>query len=600
MNRLFFATTFGILAMVTLLLFALPTPTSTEGGQSTDSGASADVLLIKNVYVTDQEGKREAASMLMKGGLIEAIAPELDVPEGATVIDGSTLTAMPGLLDSHTHSYGTALEDALRFGVTANIDMNTPASSLPEARAERVKLGPTTKADLFSSGTLATVEGGHGTQFGFPIETLASPDDALAWVQARKQEGSDFIKLVYMPYQSYFPSLDRATAKALIEAAHAEGLMALAHISTQRAAMDVVEDGIDGLVHVFADEKVSPEFIQAALEKNLFVIPTLVVIASVAGEEDPLVELDEVRQWLSPMQEQTLANRFMSKPPGFAMDIALANVRQLHSAGVRILAGSDAPNPGTAYGYSLHREMELLVRAGLSHAETLRAATELPAQLFGLTDRGVLEEGKRADVLLVRGNPYASVRSSRQIAYVIKNGRVVERAAVEAAAAPLIADALLGSFEEGLDGPGALSWSATDDSMMGGQSAAQIQRVARGDGGFALAVKAEQKAGFPWPWAGVGLGSSASGAIADVSKYSTIAVDIKGTPGTYRLMMFSGAGAGEPPTRNFEVTTEWQTVRLSLEQFTGFDESAFSMLSIVAGAGPGVVEFVVDEVRFEE
>lgn len=598
MNRLFVIVSLVIIGLVTGLLFSLPTPAGTQA--STPASAATGGVLIENVYVTNRDGERTTQSLLLRNGMIERIHSDIAATSDMQVIDGASLTAIPALIDSHTHSYATALGDTLRFGIATHIDMNTPASELPGARERRSSTGATKQADLFSSGTLATVAKGHGTQFGFPMETLSGPEDAVEWVRARKAEGSDFIKLVYMPYQSYYPSLDRSTTKALIDAAHAENLLAVAHISTQRAAMDVIEDGIDGLVHIFADELASDELIALAVQKQIVVIPTLAVIASVAGEDDPVAERDEVQRWLSPMQKQTLANRFTSTPPGFNMEHALENVRRLHQAGVTVLAGSDAPNPGTAYGYSLHYELELLVRAGLAPAAALRAATELPARVFGLSDRGALSEGLRADILLVQGNPYQSIRASRQIRHVIKNGYEVERVEPQLVVAPPLPQPQLSDFDSDLQGPGEWSWAATDDGMMGGESSAKIKREARSDGGFALAVYAQQKAGFPWPWAGAGLGSASQTATANVSMYSTITFDIKGTPGKYRMMLFSGAGAGEPPTRTFDVSPEWQTVRLALDEFPGFDPEAFSMLSIVAGAGPADVEFVVDEVRFEQ
>jgi imidazolonepropionase-like amidohydrolase len=94
---------------------------------------------------------------------------------------------------------------------------------------------------------------------------------------------------------------------------------------------------------------------------------------------------------------------------------------------VEILAGSDAPNPGTAHGASLHHELELLVRAGLTPIEALRAATSAPARRFGLADRGRIAPGQRADLLLVAGDPTADILATRAIERIWKNGAVVER-----------------------------------------------------------------------------------------------------------------------------------------------------------------------------
>jgi imidazolonepropionase-like amidohydrolase len=98
-------------------------------------------------------------------------------------------------------------------------------------------------------------------------------------------------------------------------------------------------------------------------------------------------------------------------------------VRQLHAAGVPLLAGTDAPNPGTTHGASLHRE--LLVNAGLTTTEALAAATSVPARIFGLRDRGRIAPGMRADLLLVEGNPVRDMTDTRNIVAVWKKGDIM-------------------------------------------------------------------------------------------------------------------------------------------------------------------------------
>ncbi|MFK8031448.1 MAG: CIA30 family protein [Gammaproteobacteria bacterium] len=613
MNRTLIFAVLAVVALVSTLLVLLPTPIANNAAIKTGSASST---MIENVYLVKKEsgGKRTSGSVLIDNGYIVHVEEHIDAPEGATIIDATGLTVVPGLIDSHTHSYGTALEDALRFGITTSIDMFSPPEMLPAARDQRASVDAVTQTDMFSAGMLATTAGGHGTQFGVTISTLSDPAQAPEWVRERIKEGSDFIKLVYMPYQTRIPSLNREIAKAVIDAAHAEGLMALAHISTQRAALDMVEDGIDGLVHVFADEAVTDEFVELAVKNNLFVIPTLAIISAVAGEDDPTAELAEVTKWFSPMQRSTISTEFPPGIPGFDFQLALNNVERLHKAGVRILAGSDSPNPGTAHGYSLHHELKLLVDAGLSHAEAIHAATELPAAVFKLSARGALAPGKRADMLLVRGNPYQDVRASRQIQHVIKNGHVVTRVESESAKVPAISNSVLGSFDLDATGPDGMSWVATDDRTMNGTSVAQISRVelvnvnldvnldVKGDknrDGYALAVTAEIGNGFAYPWAGAGLGSREPNFALDISAYENIVFEIKGTPGTYRMMLFSGMGAGAPPSRDFEVSDEWQTVSLPIEKFAGFEAAEFSMLSIVPGTRMTAAEYVIDEVRLE-
>ena len=110
----------------------------------------------------------------------------------------------------------------------------------------------------------------------------------------------------------------------------------------------------------------------------------------------------------------------------FNIRTALDNVRRLHDAGVRILAGDDTPN-FAAHGVSIHGEMQLLTRAGLKPAEALEAATRGPAKAFRLSDRGRIVPGARADLVLVDGNPLSDIKATRAIVHVFKNGYAVRR-----------------------------------------------------------------------------------------------------------------------------------------------------------------------------
>jgi imidazolonepropionase-like amidohydrolase len=106
---------------------------------------------------------------------------------------------------------------------------------------------------------------------------------------------------------------------------------------------------------------------------------------------------------------------------------ARAAVAALVAAGVPILAGTDAGNPGTAHGASLHRELELLVSAGMTPVQALRAATSVPARVFSLRDRGRIAPGFRADLVLVAGEPDRDILATRRIVGVWRNGAAVAR-----------------------------------------------------------------------------------------------------------------------------------------------------------------------------
>ena len=117
-----------------------------------------------------------------------------------------------------------------------------------------------------------------------------------------------------------------------------------------------------------------------------------------------------------------------SAPSKVSCDAAPLAIRQLVAAGVPILAGTDAPGPGTTYGASLHRELEHLVNAGLTPVAALASATAAVARAFRLSDRGRIRTGMRADLLLVDGDPSTQIRATRNIVAIWKRGVRVQRA----------------------------------------------------------------------------------------------------------------------------------------------------------------------------
>src|SRR5690606_21521436 len=251
-----------------------------------------------------------------------------------------------------------------------------------------------------------------------------------------------YIKIIVEDLGAYdtdmrMPTLAPAQVAAAIDAAHRHDRLAVVHVSRRAAALQAVEAGADGLAHLFIDALVDDAFARAANSRDSLVIPTLSVLMGIAGtgEGERLADDPRLRPWLGGDQVATLGARFPLgvDDPALAGRL-LASVAALHVAGVTILAGTDAGNPGTTHGASLHGELELLVRAGLSPAEALNAATAATADAFGIDDRGRIAPGLRADLLLVDGNPLADVTATRAIDTVWKNGYAVGRTAAGAAA----------------------------------------------------------------------------------------------------------------------------------------------------------------------
>lgn len=589
-----------------LVLGALVWSLAPEPAGEAPAPADPSRFAIRDVRVFDGERFIERATVTVKDGVIEAVATDLDLPAGRDVIEGKGRTLMPGLIDAHVHTWGDARRDALRFGVTTQIDMFSDHRQLAAAKRERVDLAATEQADLWSAGTLATADGGHGTQFGMTIPTLAKPDEASAWVDARHAEGSDFIKIVREDLHVYtdeqrLPTLDAATAAAVIAAAHARGLQAVVHASAQEAARESLRDGADGLVHVFQDAVADEAFVTLARDNKAFIVPTLTVIAGFSGERSTLAENPRFSGWLSREQRDSLAARMHGGAGDPAMLAnAVESIRRLHAAGVVVLAGTDAPNPNTAHGVSMHEEISRLAGAGLGNTAALVAATSGPARAFGLDDRGRIAPGLRADLVLVEGNPEADIAATGAIAMIWKNGRRVDRRVV-AGDSPVLDAGLLSHFDgERIDSRVGSGWMPTSDQMAGGQSEALIERLAGGAQGSdgAMRVSGIVRPGGSQLWAGAFFnpGDQMMQAM-DASAATELVFWIRGDGRELSVLLFSGAQGGPPSRRGFITTDDWVEHRVALKDFADADLARLRAIAITTAGPEGAFAFDLDQVE---
>jgi imidazolonepropionase-like amidohydrolase len=393
-------------------------------------------MFIEGVRVFDGRTVRGESSVLVRDGLVVDVGGRA----GSSVerLDGRGLTLLPGLIDAHTHVYPGQLEQALAFGVTTELDMF--ADPPMAAALKRQAAGSMGLADLRSAGTGATAPGGHPCQLASigaypPFPTVSGPADAEAFVAQRRSEGSDYLKVFVEPggvLGTTMPALDAATVTALVAAARRAGLLVIAHATDRASAELAIMSNVDGLGHVVLDEPPSPDMVARIRDHGLFVIPTLTVLEAICGRFKPSTLLSDERvvPYLSPLARMMIENAAWPETTGWRPDFAVAQqwVVALRGAGATILAGTDAGSPGAVHGASLHRELRLLVEAGLSPIEALTAATAAPAEVFGLSDRGRIAAGLVADLLLVRGDPTTDIDATNEIVAVWRGGVRVDRA----------------------------------------------------------------------------------------------------------------------------------------------------------------------------
>jgi imidazolonepropionase-like amidohydrolase len=421
----------------------------------TADGAST---LIRGARIFDGERLHQAGSVLLAGGTIAEVGSDLGAPPGAEVIDGRGATLLPGLIDCHVHAGDVrALGQALACGITTELDM----FSGPALAAERRSLAARRDdvADIRTAVQGAIPAGGTLARLNPGLPVVAGPQDAAAFVRAQAAHGADYLK-IYLEDPAWYhsPALSAGTVRALVAAAHAHGMLAIAHADSAAMARMFIGAGGDGLAHVLADLEVTTRFLADLRRRPAFVIATLRATAVLSGAHARQIEADHCELAHHPQLGPFLdpPTRAAFTRPGLLADAraraaaaacvggrldfdgAVRSVAALHQAGIAVLAGTDAnyPDPQdgnailnayTGHGIALHHELVLLGQAGLSPAEVLAAATSVPARLFGLTDRGRIAPGLRADLLLVDGDPCADITATRNIAAIWRNGTRLHR-----------------------------------------------------------------------------------------------------------------------------------------------------------------------------
>ncbi|WP_051420849.1 amidohydrolase family protein [Paenarthrobacter nicotinovorans] len=396
----------------------------------------AKATTIVNARVFDGTTLQEWTSVRFEGGLITNCSVEPANRDGDDVIDAAGGTLLPGLIDTHVHIVPGAMAQSLTFGVTTVLDMFSKPDLIAVNKEQASSHANV--ADLRSSGIGATASGGHPSLIYAPFPTLDSPDEAEKFVAERLVEGADYLK-VFSGVGGLWPSLNSQTIKALVSAAHKRGLLVVAHVSSTNGVEEVVSAGIDVLAHIPVDADLDSGLIERIAASGIAVTPTLATVENTLGEAggaavaaDPRLAAALGDEWVLRLNSVPPVISGRTLPP---YSRAVENVRRLAEAGVLLLAGTDAPNPGTVFGASLHRELELLVQCGLDPAQALTAATSEPARVFGLNDRGRVEAGRRADLVLLSGDPLLDITATRSIERIWRGGTPCDRSAFVASPA---------------------------------------------------------------------------------------------------------------------------------------------------------------------
>lgn len=420
-----------VLALLTLA--ACATSRATSEAESVEPS-----LAIHHVRIFDGERVIPEGTVVVRGGKIVAVGADVSPPPGAELLDGQGQTLLPGLLDSHFHADGPdAYRSALAFGLTTVMDLFAQLSAgMAHIPLEQIPQRGPDEADSVM-GLLITAPGGHGTEYpGVTSLTATTPQECEAAVDTAVKAGSRFIKIIYDTGETVLPkpipTLSLETLAGCIQAAHARNRLVVAHTLNWRQTREALKAGVDGLAHGVPDILPDVAELRSAATHGAFGIPTVAIalVAAHQGHAEVLQADPLLAPYLTPSSLQMMAIKFPDFiGGGLRPDVIRQAPRVMMEAGMPVLAGSDCGNPGAAVGASFHYELEMLVASGMTPVQALAAATSVPARSFQLADRGRIAPGLRADLLLVRGDPTADVRQTRDIVAVWKQGRRLDREA---------------------------------------------------------------------------------------------------------------------------------------------------------------------------
>jgi imidazolonepropionase-like amidohydrolase len=419
----------------------------------------AQAVLLRNARLIDGTGAapREHVSILLRDGRIAAVGgTEMAAPKGVEVRDLAGKTVMPGLISAHSHlgllvddaeSSGTAytrenvtaqLKQFERYGVTTIMSLGVNRDLVYELKEEQ-RGGRLGGATIFTAGRGIGVPGGAPGLPAAPdqIYRPATVEEARKDVDELAAHHADIVKIWVDKVHGTVPEMNPEIYKAVIDESHKKHLRVAAHEYALEDAKRLVADGVDVLAHSVRDDVVDGAFVQSMRQSGVWYVPTFTVDESffIYAERPSFVQTSFFQEAAGPkltakLEAQEYAEKVNRDPQTeqHRKDFAIAqqNLKKLFDGGVHVGFGTDSGAlPGRIPGFAEHRELELMVGAGLTPMQAISAATGENAKLLHAADRGTIAVGERADLLILDADPLTDIRNTQKIFAVYHDGRSI-------------------------------------------------------------------------------------------------------------------------------------------------------------------------------